>query len=1151
MNAVVFLIYIIQEVCAMNTSEIISEISLFGGAFATIVSIVFYAIKYFTGKKTLVAIAIANIIIGLCMALLLLVTIIQGEALIALLGNRWNSLLIGIIFFFSISQIYLLRSSLVPALRALLRPPPSEERGELDVSVQEYLKGVLEDIQYNSLQILDMSAPLKLADMYIDMPLLGCRNAHPGDGSQESLHITDLLNTNNHYLILGEPGIGKTTLLRYMAHYVAREWEKLNHDKRKIPVYVELNIFAEDERQGGDLIKYITNIYKRRYNLSKTNSSSPKNLGDRRFLLLLDALDEIETESQQKRKNYRDVCVMIERLTRKCPDVQIIVTSRTQTYKHNNRPLKNFQRLDLRGFSPENVREFVHKWLEQSQPAMELDARKKVTDDLIFKIEWNDGLSHLASNPLLLLLILLVHKRGSELPEKRAKLYDQCVKLLWKEWDKSRGIDRSNKFEVNQKEPFLTELAWWCHKHKVKQFDVKTAQVQDSIQHILQSDEQQDPASVSEAMLNEIVAAHGLLRQNESKYQFSYTIFQEYFVAQYAVKHKKFDGLLKYRYAPWWEEVIYLYAAYTDNLPQLLQELLKDEHNDIFFTNLVMAGNCLAAKPNEEQKFLQDVIDPLFATLGATPSKIVTDQVAETLVKLDGEYIKKKLLNTLSENARKSLRDSPEKHAAYDVCKSITGAIGSYGNRSLAPDLLELLKQVTPQRDPFLLANIARTVGKLRARPIAKDLVHLLSNLQLDIELRSAIADTLGMLNEHSVVPDLLKLLQDHSLEINIKVSIANAIRELGTKEDIPALITLMNDQNLRDDQCGDVHRTVLVTLLRLARKDKGTSQELLEKLMPLKTSTHQGNLHGSIIIALSLLAEPKQHKQLPPLFKGRQESQDSLLSFLESVHAYELVFDLVPLLTDAEIDKNVRSSMASTIGALGRHCTNQLRQKIAQDLCQFLAGQQLPENVLLSIIGALKALKEKSIVKDLFSILNDTNNAPKIRNACVELIGVLIQDTDEAKKTIEELKRCESKETGAIRKSILITRGLLGDTEVVEELPPLLIEQGIDSEERERAAKALRVLDNKSVISYLRRYPFEYSLDPEVRLLVLRVLGDLADDEQTCSILARHLDSSDRNIKKNVYEALWNISRRSGLQIARDDHTKEITIKRWASISE
>ncbi len=110
---------------------------------------------------------------------------------------------------------------------------------------------------------------------------------------------------------------------------------------------------------------------------------------------------------------------------------------------------------------------------------------------------------------------------------------------------------------------------------------------------------------------------------------FLHLTLQEYFVAQYAVDQQYLETLIQRRDNPWWEEALFLYAGRVADAGPLLQQLLgtirpDSVQDDLFHTDLILAGRCLVAYPTIRQAPLrEEVITRLFRVLSSTRYRLI------------------------------------------------------------------------------------------------------------------------------------------------------------------------------------------------------------------------------------------------------------------------------------------------------------------------------------------------------------------------------------------------------------------------------------------------------------------------------------------------------------------------------------------------
>ena len=389
-------------------------------------------------------------------------------------------------------------------------------------------------MQCGTIQVLDMTQPIGLNDVYVSVNILetitGRRRLEIADLLQDCTlenfdrcglgriteeRIPGLTAVKNHskLIVLGKPGIGKTTFLKYLAIQCI-EYDFLSN---KVPIFITLKDFAEFENYPS-LALYINHLLCP-YGL--VNNQIMQVLKHGRAMILLDGLDEVrEEDSYRILKQIRD-------LSNQFPTNQFIISCRISGREYT---FKHFTEVEVTDFNEQQIISFVTKWFAAADPVK--------GGRFIQKLQENESIQELANNPLLLTLLCLVFEDSADFPTNRSELYKQGLDLLLKRWDKNKSIERSQvykKLAIQQKEDLLSQIAlttfaesdYFFKKEKIEQhiFDyIRNLHISTSIE-VLQLD--------SNAVLKSIEAQHGLLVERaRGIYSFSHLTFQEYFTAR-------------------------------------------------------------------------------------------------------------------------------------------------------------------------------------------------------------------------------------------------------------------------------------------------------------------------------------------------------------------------------------------------------------------------------------------------------------------------------------------------------------------------------------------------------------------------------------------------------------------------------------------
>lgn len=348
---------------------------------------------------------------------------------------------------------------------------------------QAYRDALKADPRISRLQILDMSHPLDVSNIFVRVRLH--QETKPSYELDQNLleaealrDPNELLRVSSLYLdrrvssaldpdeairlfkrcvFVGDPGAGKTTLLNYITLKAA---EKQLDGLPDLPIHVELNAFASS--QCLDLLDFASTRWEDRYGFPKADAHAYmiEKLKTGNALLLLDALDEavIGGSIDEAEISYKRVVDAIMQVATRYHQSPIVVTARKAGYRQRTR-LGGFTELETLGFRSEDIEQFIHNWFASS-PRRQQHVNAA---NLNGKLARNPRLQDLATNPLLLSLIVIVYEDHLDLPDRRAELYKQCVDVLLTKWDTSRDIHRRREFKPDHKRKLLEEVAWHFH----------------------------------------------------------------------------------------------------------------------------------------------------------------------------------------------------------------------------------------------------------------------------------------------------------------------------------------------------------------------------------------------------------------------------------------------------------------------------------------------------------------------------------------------------------------------------------------------------------------------------------------------------------------------------------------------------------------
>jgi NACHT domain len=278
--------------------------------------------------------------------------------------------------------------------------------------------------------------------------------------------------------IVGDPGSGKSTFLKYVALMLARSTAANNpavaltklciQEPLPIPIFIscwDLSDYLK-KHEAVEMVVLLDFIVERlaSYGFSIKPNDLAKILSSGNCCLLFDGLDEVPTDLGRAA-----VSRLLEECVKRFANNRYIVTSRIRAYTGDTILKGEFTRCDIQPFDANDRAEFLKNWvgllfkIEPSKVAEgETDASREF-QSLIQAIETNDRIRPLAVNPLLLTVIAIVHWNRKRLPEQRVDLYDECVDVLLGQRKEAEHIllgRKTGAFDEKHEQQQREERAW-------------------------------------------------------------------------------------------------------------------------------------------------------------------------------------------------------------------------------------------------------------------------------------------------------------------------------------------------------------------------------------------------------------------------------------------------------------------------------------------------------------------------------------------------------------------------------------------------------------------------------------------------------------------------------------------------------------------
>jgi HEAT repeat protein len=990
------------------------------------------------------------------------------------------------------------------------------------------------------------------------------------------VEVSAVLREHPCLVILGEPGGGKTTLLRYLALCLAtgQAEAKLNLTEKYLPVFIELRRLASGEAVDQFLLR---DLAAAPYHLSPTTIKEW--LNDGRLMLLLDALDEVPLEQQAHLREQ------VERFATspKWSDNRLILTSRVAAYREGSGlSAGRFSHYTLRPLSrAEDTRLYAEGWL-RSLGKTEAEAKAEAEQMMDYMTK-QPGLLRVISNPLQLRLAVIAYQaKGLAALKNRAGLYRHYLEeTLWQR-EQARGTCPSwDKVMTG-----LERLAWTRHTVPGGQLNQQHA-----VKRLGEGGYEQL------AFLRQrtgLIVEIGQTEQGERLLAFSHQTYQEYLIAR--VLSRAWQKGKKQREAVWrmlkprlhhpdWRETILLLAGMLS--PTEATELVRyirrvrSSYENILHRDLLLALACLSDGVKVEPAVSGSLINEAVTLLRATPfqSKFtwllqlpfyrvrlghyarLKEHLAEMLAGTGDDRAVEPLVTALGDedmhvswSAAQALgrwRDNRAVEPLLAALRDRKGAmrqraaiaLGQLGEKRAVEPLVAILRD---DEDRYVRRSAANALGQLGDGRAVEPLIAALRDE--DEYVCCNAADALGQLGDDRAVEPLVAALRDAKWLVRLRV--ATALEQLGGMWAVGPLVAALQDEKwyVREDAAqilghlGDGRAVEpLITALRNENKDvRRRAAYALGQLgdgravEPLITALRDENedVRRSAADALGQLADGRAVEPLIAALRDESELvREDVADALRQLRDVALV-QLLAALRDE--DETVRGGVAYALGQLGdgravepliaalRDENEDVRRSAAKALGQL--GDVLAVEPLVVALRdekwlvrgdaayALGQLGDGQAVEPLIAALQDKDEF--VRGDAAEALGQLRDG-----RAVEPLVAALQDKDEFVRWSAAEALGYLGDGRAVE---PLVVALQKDEFVHWRVVEALgRLGDGRAVeplIAVLRdKHEF-------VRRKAVEALGQLGDGRAVEPLIIALWDENE-DVRGSAVAALGQLS--------------------------
>jgi len=357
--------------------------------------------------------------------------------------------------------------------------------------VEKTVRLPLKDV-YLELGLIPLNQRREQEEEIAEMLQMGEAKRLEREAQHVDRRVTGMLEEQSRLVILGKPGSGKTISLKFITLMLSAGQAgaaSLGLDAPYLPIYIRLAEFADEllKHPTLSLEAFLNQYLKDKYpGVPRQDEFLQAALQNGACMVLLDGLDEVGdigdrmVRGQTLRQNVlREVQSFADqRCGENCTN-RLVVTSRLEGYHRGD--LADFAEAELSPLRiPDEVEAFLLRWFtaytHEYDPELTLEAaaqqaQRKNVIPLMESINRSDSVKLLATNPLLLTILAIIHQTmNTPLPNRRVELYKIVADTLIRNWRKSQ-IERDNRIReviTDSSDIFymMSHLAFWLHENK-------------------------------------------------------------------------------------------------------------------------------------------------------------------------------------------------------------------------------------------------------------------------------------------------------------------------------------------------------------------------------------------------------------------------------------------------------------------------------------------------------------------------------------------------------------------------------------------------------------------------------------------------------------------------------------------------------------
>lgn len=359
--------------------------------------------------------------------------------------------------------------------------------------------------------------------------------------SIEAIRLEDFFDYGNKIVLIGAAGLGKSTTL----NYIFCKYEEM-YGAFALKIKIDLKEYAHDiGDEKRDLLWCIASEFRKKIKRAKmtfydTERLLTSYLENGKCLLILDALDEIPT--QTIRNKVRDA---IGNFCELYFLNRFIISTREAGYL-KNRFDDSFLHVKINEFDKKQIEQYSRNWYCSYYEQKEFEEFWKKFEEEVERARCHS----LITNPIVLILALIIFDIEKNLPNKRVEFYKKCIEtfLTVREDRKAAYILSEKTKNILGMDSIVPKIAYYKFSHINENVGYKFSynELKESVYQAIEVEDRINWTDAVKQYSEYLVERTELIREiDEDILDFAHKTFYEFFLAVYFTKEIDNEKLLE------------------------------------------------------------------------------------------------------------------------------------------------------------------------------------------------------------------------------------------------------------------------------------------------------------------------------------------------------------------------------------------------------------------------------------------------------------------------------------------------------------------------------------------------------------------------------------------------------------------------------